>query len=516
MGSTDGEHGTIEREVKLAVGPDFVVPALPSAGTDGTLSVLELRAAYLDTADLRLWARGITLRHRTGEGPAGGVWTMKLPTDGAGVTLDRTELTWTGDARAVPDAAAAIVAGLVRRSPLVTVTELSTRRRRTALTGADGATWAELDDDSVTVRGGPNDGLRFRQLEVELTDGVDAGLDAGLDDVVARLRAAGAEPHDRPKLGLALGVAPPTGTRPTALDGRSSVGEVVRASIADALERLLDHDYRLRAAASDPSSHDVHQARVATRRLRSDLRTFGAVVDPEWLGHTRDELRWLGDVLGRVRDADVLAGHLDADWERSPGDDAGRDELRALLGEERADLAADLAAALASDRSVALLDRLHAAAGRPPLTAGRVDGRRVRPDDRAGKVVPAMVGARWRALRRRVRKAGRHPTDRQLHRIRIGAKQLRYAAEAAVPVIGKPTRRTAAAAEALQTVLGEQHDAVGAEAWFRERALAASPAGVFAAVRLAADQQRRQLEYRGEWRTEWSALARRKRTAWMG
>ena len=112
--------------------------------------------------------------------------------------------------------------------------------------------------------------------------------------------------------------------------------------------------------------------------------------------------------------------------------------------------------------------------------------------------------------------AGPDPSPPQLHRIRIGAKQLRYAAEAAVPVIGKPARRTAAAAEALQTVLGEQHDAVGAEAWFRERALAASPAGVFAAGRLAADQQRRQLEYRGEWRTEWSALARRKRTAWMG
>ena len=511
MGSTDGENGTVEREVKLAAGPDFVVPALRSAGTDTDLGVQRLRAAYLDTADLRLWARGITLRHRTGEGPSGGVWTMKLPTDGAGTTLDRTELTWAGDIREVPAAAAAIVAGLVRRSPLVTVTELSTYRRRLALTGDDGTAWAELDDDSVTVTGGPNDGLRFRQLEVELT----GGGDPAIEDVVAELQAAGAEPDNRPKLGRALGTTPGTGSHPTDVDGRSAVGDVVRASIADALDRLLDHDVRLRAAAIDPAPHDVHQARVATRRLRSDLKTFGAVVDPVWLGHTRDELRWLGDVLGRVRDADVLAGHLDADRERSPGDDAGREELRAALGEERADLAADLAAALASERSVALLDRLAAAAGRPPLTAGRVDGRRVRPDDRAGKVVPAMVGVRWRALRRRVHKAGRHPTDRQLHRIRIGAKQLRYAAEAAVPVVGKPARRTATAAEALQTVLGEQHDAVAAEAWFRQRALGASPAGVFAAGRLVADQQRRQLEYRGEWRTEWSALARKPRLAWL-
>jgi len=512
MASTPGEGESLEREVKLAVGPDFVVPDLGSAVTGRSPDVQELRATYYDTADHRLWARGITLRHRTGEGPREGCWTMKLPSAATGPTLDRTELTWEADGRTVPDGATAIVRGLVRRSPLVPVTRLSTTRRRRSLVDVDGARWGELDDDAVTVSGGPNDGLAFRQLEVELTDGSDGDLEA----VVARLRTAGAEPDDGPKLSRALGLPPgASGARRPVPGRRSPVGQVVGAAMADALERLLDHDYRMRASAPDLSPHDVHQARVATRRLRSDLRTFGAVVDPVWLAHTRDELRWLGEVLGRVRDADVLAGHLDAEGDRSPEDDAGRDELRADLAVARSVRVADLSGVLAGDRYVDLLDRLHAGVERPPLVAVRKDGHRVRPTDRAGKVVPSMVGTRWKVLRRRVRKAGDHPTDRQLHRIRIGAKQLRYAAEAAVPVIGKPARRTAAAAEALQTVLGELHDAVVAEAWLREQAGTASPAGRSTAGRLADQQRRRQVELRRAWRRGWSGLDRTSRLAWL-
>ena len=38
--------------------------------------------------------------------------------------------------------------------------------------------------------------------------------------------------------------------------------------------------------------------RVGTRRLRSDLRTFSRCWSPSWAKNLRDELRWLGDVLG--------------------------------------------------------------------------------------------------------------------------------------------------------------------------------------------------------------------------
>ncbi len=54
----------------------------------------------------------------------------------------------------------------------------------------------------------------------------------------------------------------------------------------------------------------VHQMRVATRRLRSTLRTFGRVLRRADTAHLAAELKWLGGVLGEARDAEVLRKHL--------------------------------------------------------------------------------------------------------------------------------------------------------------------------------------------------------------
>jgi CHAD domain-containing protein len=126
-----------------------------------------------------------------------------------------------------------------------------------------------------------------------------------------------------------------------------------------------------------------------------------------------------------------------------------------------------------------------------------------------------MVAHQWRVLRRRVHRAGRHPTDLELHRIRIGAKQVRYAAEMAAPVMGRAAGRTAEAAEALQTVLGEQRDAVAAENWLRHETLSATPAACFAAGLLVAEQSRCQRTLRHQWRSVWDTLDDKKRRRWL-
>ena len=56
----------------------------------------------------------------------------------------------------------------------------------------------------------------------------------------------------------------------------------------------------------------VHDARVAARRLRSDLRTFSPVLDAAWAKPLRAELGWVGALLGRVRDPEVLLARLGA------------------------------------------------------------------------------------------------------------------------------------------------------------------------------------------------------------
>lgn len=502
----------LEREVKLGTGLSFQVPDLRRvAGKLVQRPSQHLRTTYFDTPDLRLWQRGLSLRHRAGEDVGGsGTWTLKLPagTDsGSDPTVDRTEMSWSGDKAAVPPQARSLLRGLLRRATLGQVTELDTTRRRLIVHDAQGTPWGEIDDDTVTVVGGGGDGRQFRQLEVEWKGRRSAVLDA----VLRQLRRAGARLSKEPKLAIALGQAPgPTQPATGRLGSRDRLGAVIEASITDALARLLDHDYVLRADPADPSSPAVHQARVATRRLRSDLKTMRAALDPEWLDGTRAELKWLGAVLGRVRDLDVLSGHLE---EENGATDRGHAELWRQLDEQRRTAVKDLSDVLAGSRYLDLLDRLAAASRKPPfapLLSGELQA-----EARANDVLPDLVGRQWRSLRHRVKKAGKHPTDRQLHRIRIGAKQLRYAAELAAPVIGPKARRTAKAAANLQTVLGEHHDAVAADQWLREEVSRLSPAASFTAGQLSAHQQRRQAKLRRRWTPVWKELDKDKVTHWM-
>jgi CHAD domain-containing protein len=489
----------LEREVKFGAPLGVGLPDLRGlVSRTERLPRQQLQTAYFDTPDGRLWDQGITLRHRTTHADGASKWTLKLPAAAEGSTLNRTEVSWAGRRDEIPPDASAIVRGLVRRQTLQQLVELESTRQRLLLHDQAGHTLAEIDDDTVTVKGGPRDGLRFRQVELERHD-ADVKI---VRKVTARLKGAGLSPETTPKLGRAMRFpqSPVTGRR---LGPNSSLGDVVRAVLAQGLTRLLEHDWRLRASLNDTANEDIHQARVATRRLRSDLRTFDVVLDPLWVSHVRSDLKWLGSALGDVRDADVLAGQL----EGAP------DEIGLRVAGQRAEAGKKISAVLASDRYLLLLDHLHAATNGPPFVLGEGD---FRSEDKASKLLPSLVGARWHALRRQVRKSGHDPSDERLHRIRIKSKQLRYAAEAATPVMGKAARRTAKAAEDLQTLLGQHHDAVTAESWLRARAQEdVSRASAFEAGRMAAEQQRLQRKLRHRWRRTWAPLAQPKRRRWM-
>jgi CHAD domain-containing protein len=512
---------SVEREMKLDGDTSFQVPDLRGVVAAVVQKpVQELRTAYFDTPDLRLWERGVSLRHRTGEKPGRGTWTVKLPEgegseSDSGPTLDRTEMSWSGAGDVIPPPVLSLLQGIVGAAVLGQVTELVTTRRRHLLRDAEETACAELDDDTVTVIGGPGDGLRFRQLEVELVPGARSVLPA----VVDRLLGAGARISAEPKLARALGrPAGPGHSAARKLKHSDPLRSVIEARVADALGRILDHDYLLRADPSDPPPHAIHQARVATRRLRSDLKTFRPALDPVWLDRTRAELKWLGGVLGEVRDRDVLAGHLtelsrhDGNGDRDT-DDGGGTQLRAQLTTQRQKALGELSTVLSGQRYLDLLDRLETAVRRLPTAADASEESDV--ENRAADVLPALVGRQWKVLRRRVRKAGDDPSDDQLHRIRIGAKQLRYAAEMAVPVMGEKARRTANAAENLQTILGEHHDSVAAVLWLHDAAMQATPAAAYRAGRLSVTQQRRQRKLRRQWPSAWGEIDRKKVRGWL-
>ena len=515
MTAATPESGSLEREVKLRAGTGFVLPELEIAdGSTVRRPEQRLNTAYFDTVDLRLWCRGITLRHRSEEGTDVGTWTVKLPAQSQGPTLDRTELCWNGPRGSIPAEARRLLSGIVRTSPLNQIVELATIRHRLIFCDAHGTAHGELDDDTVTVIGGDRDGVRFRQIELELGPGGDRLVDR----VLKQLRHAGARRGGKQKLATAVDLSARLSERPVFRVHRgSSMGDVAGASIATGLDRLLENDYRIRLDPSDPPVEGVHQARVATRRLRSELKMFASVLDPVWVTNIRLELKWLGEVLGRVRDADVLALLLGGENQASSLNAEGLIELRSNLADQRKIHCRELASVLDDARYLALLDRLEAATQALPSNVDRqgASARSFLAGQSGKKVLPRLVCKRWLALRREVRRAGQRPSDLELHRMRIRAKELRYGAEAAATVIGKPARRTAAAAEAAQNVLGDHHDAVSAEEWLERQAMPGPLPASYAAGRLAAERTSSQHDLRRRWRSAWNQLDQNRNRCWL-
>lgn len=461
-----------------------------------------LVAVYYDTPDLRLARWGVTVRHRTGDGTG---WTVKLPEGEDGPALVRRELTFEGPAARMPDGAVSLLRAYARDTPLVPVARIRTVRSGVDLLDREGAVVAEVVDDEVSVLHGGRVGTRFREVEVELGARPPAGL---LDTVVARLRSAGAgAPDTTPKVIRALGAraTEPPEVAPVRLGKKPSAADVVRQAISVAVDRIIRHDPGVRIG-DDPE--DVHQARVGTRRLRSDLRTFAPLLDEKWLAPLREELRWLAGALGAVRDADVLIERLRRQAAALPEPDIGAlAPIFRRLAKERDGARTALLEAMHSPRYVALLERLVEAACAPAC--------RKAAKAKAADVVPGLVAAPWRKLRTAVEGLPADPPDAELHRMRILAKRTRYAAEAAAPLLGKKAGAFAAAVADLQEVLGDHQDAVVAEAWLRQAVEGADAALCLAAGELIAVQMAEAAEGRARWRKAWKRASDKKLRAWM-
>jgi CHAD domain-containing protein len=329
------------------------------------------------------------------------------------------------------------------------------------------------------------------------------------EELVERLRHAGAgAPDPTPKHIRALGPRasqPPEVLVPRLAPG-ATAGNVVRQAIAASVVRLTQHDTVMRF---DTDPEGVHQARVATRRLRSDLRTFRPLLDREWASELRDELDWLAPVLGVVRDGDVMLERMRRRAAQVPEVDAGGAALvLATLEAERGEAHARLLETLRGERYLVLLDRLVAAANAPALL--------LEADLPAPTVLPRLVRRPWRGLARRVKAIGKQPADEDLHAVRIEAKRVRYAAEAVAPVLGRQARTFARAAATLQEVLGDLNDAVVAERWLRGWAgESRSTPAAFAAGQLAGLERAAAQETRARWRKAWKELASPKLRSWM-
>jgi CHAD domain-containing protein len=502
-----------EVERKFEADPGSPLPDLAGAGERvGKAVESRLDATYFDTADARLARRGITLRRRTGGEDAG--WHLKLP---AGPD-ERTEvrLPLGRATRTVPRALTQDVRAIVRGRPLVPIAVLRTTRIERLLLDDKGNELAAVADD--TVHGQrlsdptPQDETTWREVEVELLGGDRSFFDA----VSARLSAAGlTRSGSSSKLARVLGdLGSPA--RPATLNTgrgarRATAGAVMVAYLQEQVDQLVQADRGARS--NDP--HAVHAMRVATRRLRSTLATYRPLVDRKHTDPLREELKWLGQVLGGSRDAEVLHQRMRALIAAQPIDpvlDQVAERIDQELGDRRKVAVTDLRAALDGERYFRLLDALDDLVAHPPLTA--LAGKRAR------KQVPDLVGR----VARRVDRAAQAVSDdgtgqtrnAGLHEVRKCAKRARYAAESAVPVAGQDATRLADRMESLQEVLGEHQDSVAAQALLLKLMMAAERSGSYERVfgQLYAEESGRAHDARRAYKAALRAASTEKTRRW--
>jgi CHAD domain-containing protein len=234
-----------------------------------------------------------------------------------------------------------------------------------------------------------------------------------------------------------------------------------RLDAGDPLFLLAQHIFRsefealranLRPRKELPRPEEIHQARIALRRLRVALKMFRDFMPAE-IDRFRDEFGWLGRALGEMRDLDV--------YEETLGGEGGAATLPAIVQRSiarlRKDASTRLLGVLGSKRFAALL-RAFA--------------------EFVGRELPPGMQRRWRSLRirdaidndlqkslKRVLKAGRkidvESPPEELHELRIRAKRLRYEAEF-YSAYADGLDVLARNAKKIQDLLGAQRDALAA------------------------------------------------------
>lgn len=426
---------------------------------------------YYDTPDWRLFRAGYVLRIRQVEGEAAEATLKSFGTRRNGLRQRREINEPLRRKRAGGDFIRSVIRApgpvgqrlkaVVGKRAAHTMRHLfdaHTRRRRISVY-QDGTQLAEIALDAVSIADLRGKSTLFQRIEVEIAPG---GASNGAFDVVtalvAEMRAAcRLQPAADSKFELGLRArhlqpefAPDLG-RPAStaqLSDKPRIGELACAVLREHFARLLAQEPAVRLGED---SEAVHQARVATRRLRAALSLFRDYL-PSAAQHLRHELRWVAQLLSEARDLDVQLARL-AEWRT---DDAlhALDDVIALLTRRREQAQVKLLRGLNSaryERLVAeftgfLRDDACLDASEQCMKPARAE-------------MPGLIRRRYDKLRKLGDAVAQDSLPSEYHTLRIRCKRLRYALEFAAPLYRKAVRPYLLRLTALQDLLGLLQDA---------------------------------------------------------
>ena len=201
------------------------------------------------------------------------------------------------------------------------------------------------------------------------------------------------------------------------------------------------------AQAGDETS--VHQARVASRRLREALPVLGASADAEALDRADKRVRRITRALGPVRELDVTLSLLDELEAKDRAPKRAIARLRAAVTEERQKRRRQMLEEIKPSRLEKLRKRLVQVAAPERRTYATADA-----------IGEAAGQAEYRArkLRAAIDRAGGIYLADRLHRVRIEAKKLRYALEIQRELTHSRSTARLNRLKHQQDLLGRVHD----------------------------------------------------------
>ena len=256
-----------------------------------------------------------------------------------------------------------------------------------------------------------------------------------------------------------------------------------------------------------PSADDVHRMRIAMRRLRVALRLFRRIL-PRAAKDFRRDLRAFARSLGMVRDVDVHAETFRSFAETIPAEglaELGGYELH--LRRERADARNRMSERFGDDCYDELLTAFAAFLDNAPSPGAERRWRSFKVSDGVDKYLKKSL----KRVLKLGRKVGAQAHDKDLHRLRIRSKRLRYELEF-FAVAYKSLDKAAEEAKALQDLLGAHQDACTAADRLGDYARSLRKHGGEplppALARLAESERQRAREVRESFPAEWRRFER--------
>jgi CHAD domain-containing protein len=417
---------------------------------------LHLYDRYFDTPDQRVLAGGLALRRRLENdrtvfslksvgGAEGSVhYRQEMEVEPAADSPELANEEW------LPKAMRDRVAKMVGDQPLSCLIIIEQKRLQRPIIDEAGATIALMALDTVEIAHPEGPPQRFFELEIELAR---QRAEAELEPILAALkRLPGLVPQPTSKLERGLAFASrirPEGAANARVKADDTLGQAMSKILRPLFCRMQDHE---QGSYAGVDTEELHDMRVATRRMRTAFWIAEPYIDVAALKKIRKGLAETADALGGVRDMDVFRTKTEAYLTQQGCELSAFARLFRVWDVEYIRRRNIMLAYLGSTSYARFKQRFWSA-----LQDGLPDKKQPR---RVAEVLPIVLEERLNTVLKDGSTVGRAGVSlASYHELRIDLKRLRYALEFFRDVLGPSSLEVIEALKLLQDVLGDLQDA---------------------------------------------------------